>query len=56
MVMPIGYAHDEEHAYAAGETYFPDSIGEQRYYFPVERGLEVKIHQKLAWLRGLDKK
>jgi putative ATPase len=50
------YAHDEENAYAAGETYFPDSIGEQRYYFPVERGLEVKIQQKLAWLRSLDKK
>lgn len=50
------YAHDEEHAYVAGETYFPDSIGEQRYYFPVERGLEVKIQKKLAWLRSLDKK
>lgn len=48
------YAHNEENAYAAGESYFPDSVGEQQYYFPVERGLEIKIKQKLDWLRGLD--
>ncbi len=50
------YAHDEENAYAAGETYFPESVGEKQYYFPVERGLELKISQKLEWLRNLDKK
>ncbi len=49
------YAHDEEGAYAAGESYFPESIGELQFYFPVERGLEIKIRQKLDWLRRLDK-
>ncbi len=50
------YAHNEDNAYAAGESYFPDSLGEQQYYFPVERGLEIKIKQKLDWLRNLDAK
>ena len=50
------YAHDEPEAYAAGETYFPDEMGEQSYYHPVDRGLEIKIAEKLAYLRSLDKK
>ena len=50
------YAHNEESAYAAGETYFPDSLGEQQFYFPVERGLEIKIKEKLDYLRALDHK
>ncbi|MCK5726856.1 MAG: replication-associated recombination protein A [Thiotrichaceae bacterium] len=49
------YAHDEKHAYAAGENYFPDGV-EKQYYFPVERGLEIKIKQKLDWLKGLNNK
>jgi len=48
------YAHDEPEAYAAGESYFPEEMGERRYYEPVERGLEVKIREKLARLRQLD--
>ncbi len=48
------YAHDEPEAYAAGETYFPTELGERRYYQPVQRGLEIKIAEKLAYLRGLD--
>ena len=50
------YAHDEPEAYAAGETYFPEEIGERRYYEPVPRGLEIRIAEKLAHLRELDKK
>jgi putative ATPase len=49
------YAHDEPEAYAAGETYFPEEIGERRYYHPVERGLEIKIGEKLARLSELDR-
>jgi putative ATPase len=49
------YAHDESDAYAAGERYFPDGIEERRYYQPVERGLEIKIREKLARLRALDR-
>lgn len=48
------YAHDEPEAYAAGESYFPESIGERVYYQPVNRGLEIKIAEKLARLRALD--
>lgn len=48
------YAHDEPHAYAAGENYFPEPLRERRYYAPVERGLEKKIAEKLEWLRQLD--
>ncbi len=50
------YAHDEPEAYAAGERYFPEEMGEQHYYDPVPRGLEIKIAEKLAHLRDLDKK
>jgi len=45
------YAHNEEEAFAAGETYFPETMGERVYYQPVERGLELKIKEKLDRLR-----
>jgi len=48
------YAHDEPEAYAAGETYLPDGIGDPGWYRPVPRGLEIKIAEKLAHLRKLD--
>lgn len=48
------YAHDEEHAYAAGEQYLPEDIKSERFYQPVDRGLEIKIKQKLEWLASLD--
>jgi putative ATPase len=49
------YAHDEEHAYAAGEHYFPVEMTARRYYHPVARGLEIKIGEKLAYLAELDR-
>jgi len=49
------YAHDEPGAYAAGENYLPEEIAKARYYQPVERGLELKIQEKLAHFRELDK-
>jgi len=48
------YAHDEAGAFAAGETYFPEAMGEREYYQPVERGLELKIKEKLVQLRQLN--
>ena len=48
------YAHDEPHAYAAGEQYLPDGLEGQRWYQPVPRGLELRIADKLAELRRLD--
>jgi len=50
------YAHDEPEAYAAGESYFPEEVGERQYYKPVARGLEIKIAEKLEHLREQDKK
>jgi len=48
------YAHDEPDGYAAGETYLPDQLIGHRFYHPVERGLEIKIKEKLDQLRKLD--
>jgi len=48
------YAHDEPHAYAAGETYLPDGIGDPGWYRPVPRGVESKIGEKMQFLKSLD--
>ena len=48
------YAHDEPHAYAAGQTYLPEGMAEPGWYQPTGRGLEGKIAEKMAWLRQLD--
>lgn len=50
------YAHDEPEGYAADENYFPESMGKRKYYYPVRRGLEQKIADKLAHLQSLDVK
>ena len=50
------YAHDEPEAYVAGENYFPDQLIGTRYYQPVDRGLEIKIKEKLRHLQELDKR
>ncbi len=45
------YSHDEPNAFSKGQTYFPDKMVRRVYYEPVERGLEIKIKQKLTLLR-----
>ena len=45
------YAHDEPDAFAAGENYWPDGMKPPTLYEPVERGLEVKIAEKMRALR-----
>lgn len=50
------YAHDEEGGFAAGETYFPEGMRPQQFYRPVERGLEIRIADKLRELRALNDK
>ena len=50
------YAHDEADGYAAGEVYLPEELSGTQFYQPVERGLEIKIKQKLDYLRQLDTK
>lgn len=49
------YAHDEEQGFAAGEQYLPDELVNEVFYEPVERGLEIKIREKMEYLRSLDK-
>ena len=50
------YAHDEEGAYAAGERYWPDDVPEPPvFYEPSSRGLEIRIGERLAELRALDR-
>ncbi|WP_439951424.1 replication-associated recombination protein A [Piscinibacter sakaiensis] len=48
------YAHDEAEGFAAGERYWPDDLPDQRFYRPVERGLEIRIAEKLAQLQALN--
>ncbi|KJG39226.1 recombination factor protein RarA [Photobacterium angustum] len=50
------YAHDEAGAYAAGEVYLPREIRDRVYYQPSNRGLEMKISEKLDYLASLDAK
>ncbi len=45
------YAHNEPDGYAQGETYLPESLIGQQYYYPVDQGLEIKIREKLDRLR-----
>lgn len=46
------YAHDEPDAFAAGESYWPDGMKPPTLYEPVERGLEIKIAEKMRSLRN----
>jgi putative ATPase len=45
------YAHDEEGAYAVGETYLPEGMQAPHWYRPTDRGLEAKIREKLDELK-----
>ncbi|MGS1079064.1 replication-associated recombination protein A [Pseudoxanthomonas beigongshangi] len=45
------YDHDAEGGIALDQTAFPDAMGERVYYEPVERGLEIKLKEKLDRLR-----
>lgn len=49
------YAHKERDAYAEGECYFPKELENKQYYFPVPRGLELKIAEKFAHLKKKQK-
>jgi putative ATPase len=48
------YAHDHIDAFVAGESYFPAELADHTYYWPVDRGMEIKIAEKLAYLRNLN--
>ena len=46
------YDHDAEGGVSLDQTGFPDAMGERVYYEPVERGLEIKLGDKLDRLRA----
>jgi putative ATPase len=45
------YAHDEPGAVALGERYWPDGMAAEHLYQPVDRGLEIRIGERLNELR-----
>ncbi len=49
------YSHDEANAYSAGECYFPEQLRGTKFYNPQDSGLEIRIKEKLAYLKDLDK-
>ena len=44
------YDHDEPDAFS-GQDYWPESLGRQTIYHPVERGFEREVGRRLAWWR-----
>jgi len=48
------YAHDEDGAFAAGETYLPESVRSSGWYRPTGRGLEGKIAARLDELHRMN--
>ena len=48
------YAHDEQDGFAAGESYWPDGMAVPAFYHPVERGLEIRIAEKMRQLQALN--
>jgi putative ATPase len=49
------YAHNEDGGFAAGENYLPEGMPEPDFYRPVDRGLEMKIAEKMASVRDLNR-
>lgn len=49
------YAHDEPGAFAAGEIYMPEGLEDQHWYQPTDRGLEIKIAEKMQRLAALNR-
>lgn len=45
------YDHDSAGGIALDQTAFPDAMGERVYYEPVERGMEIRLKEKLDRLR-----
>ncbi|MCR6662303.1 MAG: replication-associated recombination protein A [Luteimonas sp.] len=46
------YDHDSDGGVALDQTGFPDAMGERIYYRPVDRGMELKLKEKLERLRA----
>jgi putative ATPase len=46
------YDHDEPDAFS-GQDYWPEALGRQRFYAPIERGFEREIRKRLEWWEKL---
>ena len=46
------YDHDAPQAFS-GQNYFPEKMGRQTYYEPVERGFERDIKKRLEYWQAL---
>lgn len=46
------YDHDSPHGFS-GQNYFPEKLGRQTYYQPVERGFEREIQKRLEYWKKL---
>ncbi|MFP4304611.1 MAG: replication-associated recombination protein A [Rhodosalinus sp.] len=46
------YDHDAEDAFS-GQDYFPESVGRESFYAPVERGFERELRKRLDWFARL---
>ncbi|MDA8389548.1 MAG: replication-associated recombination protein A [Gammaproteobacteria bacterium] len=50
------YPHDEDEGYAADVRYFPDDMESRSYYVPTDRGLELRIGERLTRLRARNRR
>ena len=48
------YDHDQPEAFS-GQNYFPDGMGREQYYSPVERGFEREVRKRLDYWARLRK-
>lgn len=48
------YAHDFDDAFVAGESYLPEALHDSEFYHPVSRGLEIRVAEKLDYLRKMN--
>jgi putative ATPase len=51
-----GYAYDHDTPEGfSGQNYWPDALGAQKFYEPVDRGFEREIGKRLAYWQKLRK-
>jgi len=61
MMKDMGYGKDYAYDHDApdgfsGRDYFPEQMGRQKFYTPVERGFEREIGKRLDYWEGLRRK
>ena len=49
------YDHESDEAFS-GQDYFPEELGRQEFYHPVQRGFEREMAKRKAYFEDLRKK